>query len=64
MKQQADRERGDVEMWKAGDRVVLSIKDLVFKEKLVKKLMDHYVGLYIIDKIVSINAVKLWLLWS
>ena len=37
------------------------MKDLVFKERLVKKLVNWYVGLYFINKIVSTNAVKLWL---
>jgi len=32
MKQQADRERKEIEEWKKGDKIVLSIKDLVFKE--------------------------------
>ena len=43
------------------DKVMLSIKDLVFKEQLVKKLVDQYIGIYIIDKVVSTNAVKLQL---
>ena len=38
---------------------MLSTKDLVFKERLVKKLIDRYVGPYIIDEIVSTNVVKL-----
>ena len=59
MKQQADRERKKAEMWKAGDRVILSIKDLVFKERLAKKLVDCYIRLYIIDEVVSTNVVKL-----
>jgi len=40
MKRQADRERKEVEKWKKGDKVMLSTKDLVFKERLVKKLVD------------------------
>ena len=32
MKQQADRGRKEVEEWKKGDKVMLSMKDLVFKE--------------------------------
>ena len=36
MKQQADRERKKAEEWK----VMLSIKYLVFKEQLAKKLVD------------------------
>jgi len=29
--------------------MILSIKNLVFKKRLVKKLVDQYVGLYKID---------------
>ena len=38
---------------------MLSTKDLVFKEHPARKLVDHYVGPYIIDKVVSTNVVKL-----
>jgi len=38
---------------------MLSTKDLVFKEQLVKKLVDQYIGPYIIDEVVSTNTVKL-----
>ena len=38
---------------------MLSTKDLVFKERPGKKLVDQYIGLYIINEIVSTNAVKL-----
>jgi len=61
MKQLADKGRRKVEEWKKEDKVMLSTKDLVFKERLVKKLVDRYVGLYIIDKVISTNAVKLQL---
>ena len=40
MKQQVYRGRMEVKEWKAGDKIMLSMKDLVFKEQLVKKLMD------------------------
>jgi len=40
MKRQADRERKEVEVWRVGDKVMLSIKDLVFKKRLAKKLVD------------------------
>jgi len=40
MKRQANRERKEVEKWKVEDKVMLSMKDLVFKERLVKKLVD------------------------
>jgi len=61
MKQQADKGRKKGEEWKIGDKVMLSMKDLVFKEQLAKKLVDRYVGPYAIDEVVSTNAVKLWL---
>ena len=32
IKRQTDRERKEIEEWKKGDRVMLSTKDLVFKE--------------------------------
>ena len=59
IKRQADRWRKETENWKKGDRVLLSTKDLVFKKRLVKKLVDRYVDLYIIEEVVSTNAVKL-----
>jgi len=41
---------------------MLSTKDLVLKERLVKKLIEKYVGLYMVKKIVSKNTVILKLL--
>ena len=61
MKQYADRNRRETEEWKKGDRVLLSTKDLVFKERPVRKLTEGYVGLYEIEEVVLSNAVKLWL---
>jgi len=40
MKKQADRERKESKEWKKRDRVMLSTKGLVFKERLVRKLVD------------------------
>jgi len=40
MKRQTDRGRKETKDWKKGDRVLLSTKDLVFKKRLVKKLVD------------------------
>ena len=40
MKRQADRERKETEDWKKGNRVMLSTKDLVFKERPARKLVD------------------------
>ena len=59
MKQQTDKRRKESEEWKKGDRVMLNMKDLVFKERPVRKLVDQYVGLYTIEEVVSTNVVKL-----
>ena len=59
IKRYADRRRKETEEWKKGDRVLLSTKDLVFKERLTKKLTERYVGPYAIEEVVSSNAVKL-----
>ena len=40
MKMQADRGRRETEDWKREDRVLLSTKNLVFKERLARKLVD------------------------
>ena len=40
---------------------MLSTKDLVFKERLAKKLVDQFIGPYTINKIVSTNVAKLQL---
>ena len=59
MKRQANIERKEVEKQKKSNKVMLSMKNLVFKERLIRKLVDQYVGPYIIDKVVSTNIVKL-----
>jgi len=59
MKRQVDKGRKETKDWKKGDRVLLSTKDLVFKERSAKKLVDRYVGPYTIEEVVSTNAVKL-----
>jgi len=61
MKWEADRGRKRTEEWRKDDKVMLSIKNLVFKERLVKKLVDQYVDLYFINKVVSTNTVILQL---
>ena len=64
MKRYANRSRKETEKWEKGDRVLLSTKDLVFKERPMQKLTERYIGLYAIEEVVSINAVKLRLLSS
>ena len=61
MKKYTNRNRKKIEEWKKGDRIILSTKDLVFKERPVRKLVERYVGPYEIEEVVSSNAVKLWL---
>ena len=40
MKRQVDQGRKEMEDWKKRERVLLSTKDLVFKERLARKLVD------------------------
>ena len=61
IKRQADRGRKETEKWKKENRVMLSIKDLVFKERPTRKLVDQYIRLYTIEEVISTNAVKLQL---
>ena len=59
MKRQANMRQREVEVWKKGDKVILSIKNLVFKERLVKKLTERFVRPYIVEEVVLKNVVKL-----
>ena len=59
IKKYADRGRKETEVWKKGDKVLLSTKDLVFKERPSKKLIERYMEPYVIEEVVSSNAVKL-----
>ena len=61
MKQQTDQGKKEVEEWRKGNKMILSTKNLVFKEWPARKLVDQYIGPYIINKVVSTNAIKLWL---
>ena len=59
MKRYADRGRKETKVWEREDRVLLSTKDLVFKERPSKKFTERYVGPYAIEEVVLSNAVKL-----
>ena len=59
MRRQANKGRREVEEQRKGENVMLSTKDLVFKERPAKKLTERYIGLYEIEKVVSKNVVKL-----
>jgi len=48
-----------VKKWKKRNKVILSMKDLIFKERPVKKLTERYVEFYVVEEIVSRNTVKL-----
>jgi len=61
IKRYVDRSRKKTEKWEKGDKVLLSTKDLVFKERPARKLTERYIGLNAIEEIVSLNAVKLQL---
>ena len=41
-----------MENWRKGDKVMLSTKDLVFKERPVRKLVERYMGPYEIEEVV------------
>jgi len=43
---------------------MLSTKDLVFRERLTKKLMERYMRPYVIEEVISRNTMKLRLLAS
>jgi len=57
-----DRKRKKSEEWKKKDRIMLSMKNLVFKGRLARKLVDQYIGPYTIEEVISNNTVKLQLL--
>lgn len=44
--------------------MMLGTKDLVFKERLARKLTEWYIGPYVIEEVISANTVKLRLLVS
>ena len=61
IKRYMDQSRKETKDWKKGNRVLLSTKDLVFKERPVRKLTERYVGPYVIEEVVLSNTVKLQL---
>ena len=59
MKRYADKKRKEAENWRKRDKVMLSTKDLVFKKRPVRKLVERYMEPYKIEEVVSTNVVKL-----
>ena len=45
--------------WEKKNKVMLSIKDLIFKERPVRKLTERYIESYVVEEIVLRNIVKL-----
>ena len=61
MKKQADRNRKETEEYRIGDKILISIKDFLMElmKRAIKKLIEKFIGLYVVRKIVSENGVEL-----
>ena len=61
MKRQADRSRKEVEKYRVGNKVLISTKDFSkeLMKRATKKLMEKFIGPYVVKKVVSENAVEL-----
>jgi len=61
MKRQVDRSRKEAEEYRVGDKVLISTKDFLVElmKRATKKLTEKFIGLYVVKKIVSENAVEL-----
>ena len=64
MKRQADRSRKEAEKYRVGNKVLISTKDfsMELRKRATKKLMEKFIGPYVVKKIVSENTVELELL--
>jgi len=61
MKKQVDKSRKEAEEYKVGDKVLISTKNFSMElmKRVTKKLMEKFIGPYVVKKIVSENAVEL-----
>jgi len=61
IKKYTDRKRAEVNEYKVGDLVILSIKDLKYQivRRRIEKLMKRFVGPYRVKKIILSNTVEL-----
>ena len=61
MKRYIDRNRKEAEEYKVGDKVLISMKDFPMEwiKIFTRKLMEKYIGPYIVKRIVSENMVEL-----
>ena len=66
MKKQVDRSRKEIEEYKVGDKVLISTKyfSMELMKRVTKKLIEKFIGPYVVRKIVSENVVELELLVS
>jgi len=64
MKKQTDRNRKEIKEYKVGDKVLISMKDFLMElmRRATKKLIEKYIGSYVVRKIISENAIELELL--
>ncbi len=55
MKRQVDRNRKEVEKYRVGDKVLISMKDFLVElmKRETKKLTEKYIGLYVDKEIIS-----------
>jgi len=61
MKRQANRSRKEAEEYRVGNKVLISIKDFSMElmKRVMKKLTEKFIRLYVVKKIVSENVVEL-----
>ena len=61
IKRQADRNRKEAKEYRVGNKVLISTKDFSMElmKRATKKLMEKFIGPYVVKKIVSENAVEL-----
>jgi len=64
LKRYADRNRKEAEEYKVGDKMLISTKDFPMEliKRATKKLIEKYIGSYVVKKIISENIVELELL--
>ncbi|KAF7777779.1 hypothetical protein Agabi119p4_3851 [Agaricus bisporus var. burnettii] len=59
MRRYVDRGRGEAVKYKEGDKVLLATWDLQIQGRPTRKLMEKFIGPYVIKKVISPNAVEL-----
>ena len=61
MKKHVDRNRKEAEEYRVGDKMLISIKDFLMElmKRVIKKLTEKYIGLYVVKEIISESAVEL-----